>query len=157
VMLYPPSLGEQPHRQSGLVKDAYAKLSIDVCRAPGQLLETVPQVIDAAFAKRPLVAVTQFVTDDGYNVRLEYPVKTINIGDRELFYQTDTGPVLYPEQPSRPDLPIESFQLAYIAANSPDWAELLLDVPTPVSTDTTVLHYSKPLRIDCQNALIALN
>ena len=151
VMLYPPSLGEQPHRQVGLVSEAYARLSIDVHRTEGRELESAQEVIDATLANIPLVAVTEFETDDGFGVRLEYPVKTINAGDREIFYQTDTGPVLFPRQPGGCELPIESFHLAYIAANSPDWAELLVCSPIAVSEEITVLHFHEPVRIECRN------
>jgi len=155
-MSYPPSLGEQPHRQSGLTKDAWAKFGIEVKRTEGQQLETVQEVIDATLAGRPLVAVTELDTDDGYHARLEYPVKTMNVGQREMFYQTDTGPILFPRKPSGHKLAIESFELAYIAANSPDWAELILRSPSAVSSDITVQHYCEPLRIDCKNKLVAL-
>lgn len=156
VMFYPPSQGEQPHRQSGLIAGAYTKTNIDVRRVDADVLDTVEQVVEIGLADRPMVAVTEFDTDDGYHVRLEYPVKTINLGDREVFYQTDTGPVLYPQNPGGCDIPIESFCLAFIAANSPDWAEFLLNVPTPIPGDLTTDHYSQPIRITCKNTMLAL-
>ena len=156
MMYYPPSLGEQPHRQSGQIQDAYTKLSVDLQRMEGHLLETVPEAVDLGFANCPLIGITEFKTDDGFDVRLEYPIKTINLGDRELFYQTDTGPVLFPQQPSQHEPPIESFDLAYIAVNSKDWAELLLNAPAEVASGVTVPHFSKPVKINCTNRLVAL-
>ncbi|MFP6676148.1 MAG: hypothetical protein VB878_13785 [Pirellulaceae bacterium] len=154
VMAYPSSQGEQPHRQSGFVRDAYAKLSVDIRRRPGRELSEIDTIIEAAFANKQLVAVTSWTTDDGYDVRLEYPVRTINIGDREKFYQTDTGPILFPQTNTECELLIECFQLAFIAVNSPDWAELLVNDIVTVD-ETKVQHYSRPHRIACQNSLLA--
>ena len=151
VMLYPPSLGEQPHRQMGLARGNFARL-----RADADVLETVEQVLDAGLANRPLIAITEFETDDGCHVRLEYPVKTINLGDREQFFQTDTGPVLYPQNPTTHAHAIESMQLAFIAANAPQWAELIVQTPTKLSDEITVNHYTEPRHIDCQNVMVAL-
>jgi hypothetical protein len=155
VMAYPPSQGEQPHRQSGFVREAYSNLSIDIHRQSCcQLLET-DKIIEATFANVPLVAVTRWVTDDGYDVRIEYPVKTINIGDRERFYQTDTGPILFPQLNREYGLLIECFQLAFIAVNSHDWAEILINEIVSVGEEK-VQHYSRSLRLVCQNSLLAL-
>ena len=156
VMFHPPSLGEQPHRQMGFVNDAYASLKIDVHRVQGRPLVSTQDVMDATLANVPVVAVTEFDTGDGFRARLEYPVKTMNVGDRETFYQTDTGPVLVPVEPGRHPLPIESFELAFVAFNSDDWAELLLQEAVDVSNGVTVSHYARAQRIECQNSLIAL-
>lgn len=156
MMLHPPELGEQPHRQLGRVKETYAEVRVEVNRTEGEVLETVEQGIDAGMTVRPIVAVTEFDTEDGYHCRLEYPIKTFNIGDREKFYQSDTGPLLYPDQPSRHDPTIDSFRLSFIAANAPDWADLLINVPTTLSDGITVDHYAQAKRIDCRNTLVAL-
>ena len=157
MMNHPPEVGEQPHRQLGRIKDAYVEVEIGVNRTDGEVLETVQQVIDAGMTARPIVAVTEFDTEDGHHCRLEYPIKTLNLCDREMFYQSDTGPLLYPVRPGRHDPTIESFRLAYLAANAPDWAELLINVPTALSDGITVDHYAQGQRIDCRNTLIALD
>ena len=97
VMLYPPSLGVQPERQIGNVEDAWARSSIDLRTTAGRALQSNDQIIEATLAGHPLVAQTEFRTEDGLHVWLEYPVKTINIGERDRFYQIDTGAVLFPD------------------------------------------------------------
>ncbi|MFM1550114.1 MAG: hypothetical protein ACKJSG_11980 [Lentisphaeria bacterium] len=85
---------------------------------------------------------------DGLPVVIEYPVKCVNVSERELYYQTDTGPVLLPNDRTDTDLPIERFDLAYVAHNCPDWAEFIVSVPTPVSEGVSVDHYSESRRVE---------
>jgi hypothetical protein len=77
------------------------------------------------------------------------------------YFQTDTGPILLPDV-SRSRLKsvsreIEILDLAFVAFNSPDWAEFVINVPTRVAKGVTVDHYSKFRRIDgMKNCVIAI-
>ena len=52
---------------------------------------------------------------------------------------------------------IETLRKAFIAHNSPDWAELIVNVPTPLTEDISVNHYSKTVRLEgVQNRMIEL-
>lgn len=155
VPFYPPSRGMQPERQFGKVADAYDSIRLDVRRVEGELLETAEQIVEATLDSNcpPLVART--VIEAGrYSAMLEYPVKTMNASERDFIYQTDTGPVLFPDFRRGPDEFIRGLELAYVAFNSPDWAEFVVRVPTSVGDGIEVYHYSKFVRLDTQNQVI---
>lgn len=155
VPFYPPSRGMQPERQFGKVADAYDSIRLDVRRVEGELLETAEQIVDATLDPNcpPLVART--VIEAGrYSAVLEYPVKTMNASERDFIYQTDTGPVLMPDFSRETDDLISGFEMAFVAFNSPDWAEFVVRVPTSVGDGIEVYHYSKFVRLDTQNQVI---
>lgn len=156
VMLYPPSLGKQPERQSGRIADAYDSLRIDLVQTPAVLMRASGDIIAAVLANRPLVARSEIATER-YTALLEYPVKTINANERDGVYQTDTGPILLPDLSKEPAELVESVELAFVAFNSSDWAELIVRTPTPVGGDISVHHYARPLRLDARNSLLALS
>jgi hypothetical protein len=155
VMLYPPSLGAQPERQTGRVAEAFDDVRIDLTYREGELLETGEQIIEAVLANLPLVARTE-IEHERYVAVLDYPVKTINANEREKIYQADTGPVLFPDLSREPQALIEGFELAFAAFNAPDWIEFLVRAPTPITEDVSVYHYSRPVRLDVKNQVIRL-
>ena len=106
----------------------------------------------------PLVGQTELMDSrSGRTAILEYPVKTINANERDTIYQTDTGPVLLPDFSGEPESMIERLELAYSAVNCPSWIEFIVRVPTPVSDDVSVYHYSKPVRFDATNRIIQVS
>jgi len=154
VLLYPPSLGVQPERQVGRAAEAWVLHRTDLTWRDGKVLETVEQLIDAVFRNRALSARTEFALDGRYRVALEYPVKTINVSDRDGHYQVDTGPVLFPDLSLGEEALIANLRLAYVAHNAPDWAEFLVNVPTPLTEEIAVHHYSKPQRVKAKNTML---
>lgn len=155
VMLYPPSLGAQPERQTGLVEDAYDDLRIDLAPCDATLLASSEEVVRAVLSNTRLVVQTT-LRRDPYVAVIEYPVKTINANERDNVYQTDTGPVLLPDLGRDPDELIGGFELAFVASNAPDWAEFLVRVPTDVGRGLRVYHYSESLRLDVENQILSL-
>ena len=91
-----------------------------------------------------------------YLTTLEFPIKTMNASERDLIYQTDTGPVILPDFSREPDDLIVGFELAFVAFNCPDRAEFIVRVPTPVGEGIDVYHYSKAVRFDTQNQVLRL-
>lgn len=156
VMLYPPSLGAQPERQTGRVAEAFDSVRIDVNHSAGDLLETADEIIDAVLANHPLVARTE-IEGKHYAAVLDYPIKTVNASERDKIYQTDTGPVLLPDFSCEPADLISGFELAFAAFNTPEWVEFLVRAPTPVTEDVSVYHYSRPLRFDARNQIMRLS
>ena len=161
VKLWPPTLGVQPERNSGSVKESWVSLSIDPHRIKGRLLKSADEVVEATLANKPLVARMEY-DDGGYHVRIEHPVKTINVNGKYHYFQTDTGPILLPdlseERRRTAKREIEVMDLAFEAFNSPDWAEFVINVPTSVAPGLDVDHYSRFRRIDgMKNAIIALS
>lgn len=158
VMLSPPTLGPQPERQAGLCSDAFTSLRFDIRESPGQLLATTDRIINAVLENRLLVSQTEFTTPEGAHVLLEYPVKVINVSERERFYQVDTGPVLVPDATAFDGTHnISVLRLAFIAHNTLGCTELLLNVPTPVGHGMSVNHYSRVLKVAAQNRMIAID
>jgi hypothetical protein len=155
VKLWPSSLGDQPERQSGLCGDAFDFLRIDVRQARASVLETTQQIIETTLANRPLVSHTEYTAADGTRVRIEYPVKVINVSPRDGFYQVDTGPVLVPD----PDAfdgqhAISALRHAYVAHNSLGCTEFVVNVPTPVGQGVSVNHYSNVLKVKAVNRML---
>jgi hypothetical protein len=155
VMLYPPSLGVQPDRQIGNVADAFDSISIDICRCDGEVLETADAIIETTLANCPVVAQTE-LEEERYAVLIEYPVKTMNANERDAVYQTDTGPILFPDLSREPEDLISGLELAFAAFNCPQWTEFILRAKAPVAEGVNVYHYCKPVRFDCKNQVIRL-
>ncbi len=157
VMLSPPTLGEQPERQAGKNSDAFTDLRIDLRESPGQLLTSNEEIIHAVLRNQPLVSQSEFSTPDGLRVWLEYPVKVINVSEREVFYQVDTGPVLVPDATAFDGThAISALRMAFLAHNSLGATELLLNVPTPVGNGISVNHYSKVWKVAANNRILAV-
>ena len=155
VPLYPPSLGNQPERQLTSVAESLDSLRLDVMQTEGELLEDPAAIVDAVLANRLLNATTR-IESGRYSALIEYPVKTINANERDAVYQPDTGPILYPDLSRGPGELIEGMELAFAAFNTSSWVELLVRVATPLTDDIEVYHYSKSVRLDCANQIIAL-
>ena len=140
-------------RQVERTQDGFTGHRLDHVTADARTLETNDDIIDATLDNRPLVSRTEFDLDDGRRVAIEYPVKTINVSTRDKHYQVDTGPVLWPDLSIGHERFIGNLRLAYIAHNCPDWAELIVNVPTAVTDDVDVHHFSKPVRVDATNTM----
>lgn len=155
VMLVPPSLGPQPERQVIATQDAFYRHGFLLHPVEGVELTTVDAVIQATDAGQPLVARTAFDVA-GYHVVLDYPVVTLNVSEKFQGYQTDTGPVLFPDLAQPHTQPLDMFWLAFCAFNSPDWTEFIVQQPTPVGAGISVNHYSESRWVEGRNSLIAL-
>ena len=156
VMFYPASRGPQPERQLGKVAEAFDRVKINVHLVEGEHLPTTQAIVAATLADDLLVGQIKFAALDRYAVTLEFPIKTMNASERDNIYQTDTGPILFPDF-SQPFTNImESFQLAYVAYNGPDWAEFILRAPTPLTEEISVNHYSQTVHLVTQNSIIRL-
>jgi hypothetical protein len=154
VMLFPPELGPQPSKMLGDPQQAFDSFAVDLAWQPGRVLEDVDQIVAELFSERLMIAQTEYRVN-GFHVLLEYPVKTVNFSEREKYYQVDTGPVLLPD-PQTPGSILDC-RLAYVAHNCPEWAEFIVDVPTPLTDTIKVHHYSQSERVDeTINRMIAL-
>ncbi len=151
VMLYPISLGEQPERQSGNVSDTYEDIKINLRTVDGEHLDATEKIVQATLADDILVGRTLFTMQGQYEIKIDFPIKTMNANERDFIYQTDTGPILFPDLSIPHNNLIDSFYLAYVAFNHPDWAEFILQVPTPLNDRLSVNHYSRAIRLKTQN------
>ncbi|MFP6619730.1 MAG: hypothetical protein VB877_10325 [Pirellulaceae bacterium] len=153
--LYPLGSGSQSDRQSGLIADTFDSVRRDLSACEGQLLESSREIVEAVLANQSLVARTE-LENDRYRALLEYPVKTINANERDWVFQTDTGPVLFPDLTVNPQDLLANLELAYAAFNDFTWIEFLVRGPTPVAADVHVYHYSRSVRCDARNQLVRI-
>ncbi len=155
VDLYPPGSGKQTDRQTGLNQEVFDSATIDIVERPGEILRSVKEIVAATLANAPLMARTT-IESDRYVVIIEYPVKTMNANERDDIFQTDTGPVLYPNLNAKPQDMLSQFELAFSAFNSFDWVEFLIRCRTRIAEDVDVYHYSQSVRHESRNEIIRL-
>ncbi|MBW3539334.1 MAG: hypothetical protein KY476_03620 [Planctomycetes bacterium] len=124
-------------------------------------LESFAAIRDATAAGTPLVSRTILSNDEtGMTAVIEAPVKTINIEPHRKLYQVDTGPVALPDLSRRYEPAIDCLRLAFVAFNAPQFADFVIEQPTPVLEDgqerAQVFHFSRPISLPARNLLIAL-
>lgn len=151
-------------RDSGLNADRFDEVRIDLVATEADLCADPRAVVEATLANRPLVGRTELLDEAGETVaQIEYPLKTINVNtpahspSGDWIYQVDTGPIIVPRATLQEGLAVEQFDLAFIAWNVADWAELVVLAPTAVNhSDDCVGHYSRIRTITSQNEVLAL-
>jgi hypothetical protein len=153
VMRYPESLGVQPERQIEHAEGAFDDFSIGIHYRSAMELIAIDDTIETLSGNQEVIARTTIVHGQ-YEFIIEYPIKAINFSERDRYYQIDTGPVLFPDFTSCDggDM-LKSLKLAYVSHNCDSWAEFILNVPTPLTDDISVHHYSKIVRLDVNNQL----
>jgi hypothetical protein len=149
TQFYPPGSGTQSDRQSGSIEEVFDRVHLDLVEREGEALPDAKTIVKATLANDPLVVVTS-IESDRYVAELEFPVKTMNANERDWIYQTDTGPVLFPDLGREPEELLPGLEVAFVAVNSPDWADFIVRTPTAIAdTDgVEVHHYSRAIRID---------
>ena len=155
VDLYPPGSGKQTDRQTGLHEDVFDSTRIDIVERPGEILPSAKEIVAATLANAPLIARTR-IESDRYVAVIEYPVKTMNANERDDIFQTDTGPVLYPDLTAEPQDMLSRFELAFCAFNCFEWVEFLVRAETEIADGVCVYHYSRPVRHESHNEIIQL-
>ena len=123
-------------------------------------LDDFDSIRDATAAGLPIIAQTEIWNEElELSAVIEYPIKTMNISIDKSVYQIDTGPIALPDLSKRYDPPINTLRLAFVAFNAPDFADFVVEQPTPVIQDgqelAQVYHYSKPFSQPAKNRLYA--
>jgi hypothetical protein len=124
-------------------------------------LHTWEKIRDATATGLPIVTQTEFSNaETGLTAIIECPCKTMNISHPKKIYQVDSGPVAFPDLTKRYDTQIDCLNLAFIAFNTPHFADFVIEAPTPIIDGekevTTVYHYSKLVTITTKNKIFAL-
>ncbi|MFG0261188.1 MAG: hypothetical protein ACF788_02215 [Novipirellula sp. JB048] len=122
-------------------------------------LSTWEQMRDATAEGLPLVSQTELVNQDtSLKAVIECPVKTMNISHEKKMYQTDTGPIAFPDLTHTSAPRINCLRLAFIAFNQPHFADFVIEQPTPVIEDEVELckiyHYSNPISLPATNRIL---
>ena len=108
----------------------------------------------------PLVSQTEIRNDDtGLSAVIECPVKTMNTRREDDRYQVDTGPIAFPDLSRRPERLVDCLSLAFVAFNTPHFADFVIEAPTavdPANPDLKVHHYSKIVSLPARNRVFAV-
>ncbi len=124
-------------------------------------LTTWEQIRDATAAAIPIVTQTELVgAETGLRAVIECPTKTMNVSIDKKMYQVDTGPIAFPDLSKRFDPQIACLSLGFVAFNAPDFADFVVEQPTPTSEDgkgpCKIYHYAKPFSQKAKNRVLAL-
>ncbi len=147
AQLHPPGSGDQSDRLQTPIEGTFDRVHLDLVERAADRLGSATAIVDAVLANEVIVGIHRIETAR-YRVEIEYPVKTINGNERDLVYQTDTGPILFPDLDCEPHELLSRVELAFMASNAPDWAEFIVRVRTPIAGEVDVYHYSKAVRLD---------
>lgn len=147
VERFPPSRGSQPERLVESIEDAFDDVRVDMAHADGARLESTDAIVTSTLRNAPLVARTE-LESERYRASIEYPIKTMNASPRDQIYQTDTGPVLWPDLSRDWDELITGMELAFSAFNCESWTEFLVRRANPIAEGVRVYHYSDVVRAD---------
>lgn len=133
-------VSERDNREVGYHQPRFESIQLDIRRFPvARSLTSPDEIIAATLANQPLVAQTELVDQhQGRRVRLEYPIKTMNVRRQPAAFQIDTGPLIVPTLPltSPTSALIECFEMAYVVYCTFDRAEFILRRPHPVGLPT---------------------
>lgn len=109
----------------------------------------------------PIVTQTEFRNEEtGLRAIIECPCKTMNISHPKKMYQVDTGPVALPDLSQRYSEMMDGIRLAYIAFNTDDFADFVIEVPTIIYKGSRevdqVYHFSERISLKTSNKLFAV-
>lgn len=125
------------------------------------ILNTWEELRDATAEAIPIVSQTE-ISNPETKLRaiIECPVKTMNIEHPHKKYQVDTGPIAFADLSRRTEPLIGCLSLAFVAFNSPHFADFVIEQPTAVTEGDKELyriyHYSNPISLPAKNTLLAL-
>lgn len=123
-------------------------------------LTSFDRIAAATHGARPLIAVTEIAdAKTGLRAAIEYPVKTMNVRQRDRRYQVDTGPVAWPDLSVRRDRMVDLLSLAYVAFNAPHFADFVIEAPVRAGRGDAVPlvhHYAKLVSLPASNRLYAI-
>lgn len=156
LILRTPAVANGSQNSAGPVQSMFHCVRLLIATTQVHPLTTPGAIAQATLEGRPLFGRTQFADASGrFQVTLDYPIKTMNAHVEKERFQVDTGPVPFPHfEPE--GFCVEGFRLAYIAYNTFERAEFLLQVPTPVHPQVRVPHYSRRVEWTVRNTVAAL-
>lgn len=150
--------GRKEEYSPGKVKDRFGEVRISLERIPdASELSQIQEIVEATLQNSRLVGRTT-IRDESNDISavLEYPIKTINVNPEKNVFQVDTGPVLFPQLDSEDDDRIKWLKPAYIAYNDFDYAEFIIQSPTPIGRNLWVKHYSEIKGVKADNLIFSI-
>lgn len=113
-------------------------------------------IVQATLNQQFLVGRTEITTENGrFRAILDYPIKTMNVNPERNIYQVDTGPIPFLDLASK-ESEVAQFKLAYVAYNTFNTAEFVIQQPTQVHPSVSVNHYSHIISMPAQNTIFAV-
>jgi hypothetical protein len=148
------------YREVKPIAQAWGGTEMAVRHFRGRMLRNVEEISRAMASGKQLVGQTEIRDEKSGRVAvIEFPIKTINWQRDTGDWQVDTGPVLLPDLTVPPDQWSAKLRLAFVAFNAPDWAEFLVDEPTPVRENqkevAKVYHYMRQVVGPVRNVILA--
>ena len=130
--------------------------------AKARVLADAAQIGAAVAAGLPLIGQVELRDpDSGRTAVLEFPIKTMNLGADGTRWQVDTGPVVLPDLKAAPEQWSATLRLAFVAYNSADWADFVVEAPTPLRVADVevakVHHYSEIVHAVTRNQVLAVD
>jgi len=144
---WPPGSGEQSDRLTAPIAETFVDAHLDLVEREGERLADGSAIVDAVLANDLIVGIHRLRTDR-YDVEVAYPARTINANERDIVYQTDTGPILWPDLERDAGDLLTGLELAFTAANAPDWAQIIVRGRTSIADGVEVYHYAKSIRVE---------
>ena len=153
IPLYPPKLGTQSSRQWGSIDENFSSVKQIVNKIPGKVINKIDAILDSTFEGNKLNAITT-IENENYIYSLEYPIKTMNVNEKDKIFQTDTGPVLFPNLNKKFDDIFRDIEMAYIAFNRFDYAEMIVRKEKELNSKIKVFHYHEKYNLEVNNTII---
>lgn len=116
------------------------KTRMRVLKSPDEIFAAMQQGV-------PIIGQTEIRDENAGRIAvLEFPIKTINFERDRKDWQIDTGPVILPDLAAPPEEWSRKIRLAYIAFRAADWADFIVEQPTPLDGEgqagPQTFHYS---------------
>jgi hypothetical protein len=151
---------EESYREVRPVDDWWDGIEPRLRTSRIRVLKTPEEIFAAMQAGKPIVGQTEIRDEKTGRVAvIEYPVKTINFERNRKDWQVDTGPVIFPDLSAAPSAWSKTLRLAHIAFNTADWADFIVDQPTPLEKgdEARTYHYSGHEHRTTRNVLLAVD
>jgi hypothetical protein len=144
-------------RECGLWQERFADVRWHVEQVQARPLEDEKAIVQATLEGGPLIGVVEFDSPYGeWSARLEFPIKTMNVNDLEWKWQVDTGPVPFPDFGQEEEQFIEQLWPAYVAYNSFQTAEFIVQQPLDLGGGLKVPHYWRRVSLAAQSQVLAV-
>ena len=151
---------EHGGRETGRIADRFHEVRVALRGASvPERCDDDAAIVRATLANDPLVGQTELRSANGRaRALLEYPIKTMNANGEHAAWQVDSGPMLLPDWNRTRERPLDTLDLAYVAFNTPDWAEFVVRQPTAIAAGGPVVeHYSEKRVLTGRNLIFRLS
>lgn len=144
----------------GIWKEVFTNVNFHIKMVSAETLKDITKIVQVSLTNRILNGRVEIIDKLGrYHAILEFPIKTMNVSEKGCSYQVDTGPILLPDFTATNKTMIEKFQIAFVAFNSKNESQFLINAPVTVGIGimNKTRDYSRNIKINSQNTILQLN